>query len=191
MNNLTRKMIKNDHHPMKHRSRNQHDTIHRICEHTKANRSVKSAILAALLLTTPLTLVACEQLNRDHHASHNRTAITSEAVRTSSSIRSELSFGLSKPDGTLITEREWEAFVEQEITPRFPAGLTILNAHGQWWDGSAVVREESRIVIIIRPNTCPERENERTKIEEIRALYKSRFTQQAIMLVESPAEAHF
>lgn len=176
---------------MKHRSRNQHAIIHRIGERINAKRSMKRAVFATLLLAMPLALVACEQPNRDHHASHNRAAITSEAVRTNSSIRSELSFGLSKPDGTLITEHEWEAFVEQEITPRFPAGLTILNAHGQWWDGSAVVREESRIVIILRPNTSPECENERTKIEEIRTLYKSRFAQQAVMLVESPAEAHF
>ena len=46
--------------------------------------------------------------------------------------RTELFFGTAKPDGTAVTEAEWTAFLADEITPRFPDGLTVLSGMGQW-----------------------------------------------------------
>ena len=47
-------------------------------------------------------------------------------------MRSELLFGRARPDGTVVTDEEWRAFVDQEVTPRFPDGLTVLPGYGQW-----------------------------------------------------------
>lgn len=41
-------------------------------------------------------------------------------------MREELYFGMRKPDATLVTEAESQAFVDSVITPRFPDGLTVL-----------------------------------------------------------------
>jgi hypothetical protein len=40
--------------------------------------------------------------------------------------RTELYFGSGKPDGSSVTEKEFRAFVDKEVTPRFPDGLTLL-----------------------------------------------------------------
>ena len=40
-----------------------------------------------------------------------------------------------------VTEAQWAKFVDREITPRFPDGLTVFNAYGQWRDA-----EHNRIV---------------------------------------------
>ena len=41
-------------------------------------------------------------------------------------------------------------FLAAEITPRFPDGLTVLDAAGQWRDGSgAIMRERTKLVIVL------------------------------------------
>jgi hypothetical protein len=46
-------------------------------------------------------------------------------------LRTELYFGSSKPDGSVITLEQFQHFLDQEITPRFPDGLTLLTGLGQ------------------------------------------------------------
>ena len=37
-------------------------------------------------------------------------------------IRTELYFGLSRPEGSVITDAEWVGFVNASVAPRFAAG---------------------------------------------------------------------
>src|SRR5262245_20034140 len=46
-------------------------------------------------------------------------------------IRTELYFGTAKPDG-VVTDEEFHLFLDTEITPRFPDGLTLLKGDGQF-----------------------------------------------------------
>ena len=63
--------------------------------------------------------------------------------------RLELLFGLGKQGGAEVSEEEWRGFIETEVTPRFPDGLTVLTAYGQWRGRSGeVAREPSRVLII-------------------------------------------
>ena len=50
--------------------------------------------------------------------------------------RTELFFGLSRPNGKPIRDREFKKFVDAEVTPRFPDGLTVLEADGQFKDST-------------------------------------------------------
>src|SRR5262245_7518046 len=61
--------------------------------------------------------------------------------------RTELYFGGSRPDGSVITPAEFELFLDKEVTPAFPDGLTWLEAHGQWMGG----KEDSYVLIILYP----------------------------------------
>ena len=65
----------------------------------------------------------------------------------------ELMFGRKIGDRIGVSEGEWGRFVDREITPRFPAGLTVFNAAGQWRDkdSNKIVREPSKIVQIVLP----------------------------------------
>ena len=42
-----------------------------------------------------------------------------------------LYFGTGKPDGSVVTAAEWQQFLHDEVTPRFP-GFTHWEAHGSW-----------------------------------------------------------
>src|SRR5215217_2285316 len=91
-------------------------------------------------------------------------------------MQERLFFGLNGPDGA-IGDAEWETFVEHVVTPRFPGGLTVLQATGQWQSrDKRVSREASRVVEIIHDDS---REASR-RIAEIAAEYKARYRQESV-----------
>src|ERR1051325_10759712 len=64
------------------------------------------------------------------HAAQQRTAIDDSPGQWM--IRTEMIFGLGRRGGADVSDAQWRDFVDHEITPRFPDGLSILNARGQW-----------------------------------------------------------
>ena len=116
-----------------------------------------------------------------------------DALRTSpgeTMVRTELFFGMDRADGADVTDTEWQTFVDEVVTPRFPAGLTVLSASGQWRDSSgAVIQENSRVIVLLRSTTAPK--TLETSIEEIRTTYVERFHQDAVMRVDSVVRTSF
>ena len=53
-------------------------------------------------------------------------------------LRTELFFGLSKPEGG-VTEEEFQQFLAQNITPRFLDGLTVVTGLGQCRNASGTI----------------------------------------------------
>ena len=98
-------------------------------------------------------------------------------------LRTELSFGLRRRGGGEVTDDEWRTFLRDEVAPRFPNGLTVLDARGQWrGPDQRLVEEPSRVVIVLYE---PTDETAGTRIEEIRHLYKTRFDQDSVMRADS------
>jgi hypothetical protein len=98
--------------------------------------------------------------------------------------RTELYFGGSRPDGMVITPAEFELFLDKEVTPAFPDGLTWLEAHGQWMGG----KEDSYVVIILYPFSDRDANRE---LEEIRTDYKEEFDQQSVLRADSVQRVSF
>lgn len=95
-------------------------------------------------------------------------------------VRTELFFGTAKPDGTAVSEADWDAFLDEEITPRFPDGLTVLSGEGQWQgEDDIIVEERSKIVILLYPREAVDESN--AEIEDIRTAYEQRFQQQSVL----------
>ena len=102
--------------------------------------------------------------------------------------RSEVFFGLSRPNGPAITAAEWDAFVNEVVTPRFPSGLTVVDSTGQWRHATGrIEREPSKLLVLFHPA----RPDIDAQIDEIRALYCQRFEQEAVMKVTSYAQVAF
>jgi hypothetical protein len=103
--------------------------------------------------------------------------------------RTELFFGTGKPDGTEVTDREFAAFSDGEITPAFPDGFTRLDGSGQWRGGSgAVVREHSHVIVLLYPFSDRDAERE---IEGIRADYEKQFHQESVLRSDSVEKVSF
>ena len=111
-----------------------------------------------------------------------------QVFETTKVIKTELYFGMSKPDGTEVSEIDWEKFLADEVTKRFPEGLTGLAAVGQYKDRETqqIGREKTKLLILIYP--VQEKKERQLKIEEIRKIYIENFKQQAVLRIDSKAE---
>ena len=80
-----------------------------------------------------------------------------------------------------VSDEQWQAFVDREITPRFPDGLTIADAQGQWRDSAtgAIVHEPSKALTVFLGGET----QGRAALGQIAAAYKREFHQQAVALV--------
>jgi hypothetical protein len=96
--------------------------------------------------------------------------------------RLELYFGTQRPGGAPVTDAEWAAFLDEEVTPRFPDGLTVLKGNGQWRNSQGIVTKETSAVLIVLYEPSAEKES---AIEDIRAAYKDRFDQESVMRVDA------
>jgi hypothetical protein len=99
-----------------------------------------------------------------------------------------LYFGMNKPSGGMVSEQEFSRFLEQEISPRFPEGLTLFEAKGQWLNGKGRIEQENSRVVEIVCDDTPENQD---KVAVIAAKYKSLFAQEAVMMIQSQPEVTF
>lgn len=104
-----------------------------------------------------------------------------ECITGSPMTQTTLYFGLSRSIGVDISADEWEDFIDNDVTPRFREGLTILDAKGQWLgnDGN-VVHEASKVLILLHNIDM----SKNSKIEALRKIYTSRFNQDSVMRVD-------
>jgi hypothetical protein len=91
--------------------------------------------------------------------------------------------------GFRVSEQAWTQFLAREITPRFPDGLTVFDAAGQWRSpqGGSILRERSKVVMIVVPENPPVQE----RIDAIASAYKRQFKQQSVGIVIRTACASF
>jgi hypothetical protein len=109
-----------------------------------------------------------------------QTVIPTETVcgtLGTSYMRTTLYFGLNRKAGN-ISESQWKTFLRQEVTPRFPQGLTVWQAGGQWRrsDG-AIVHERSKVLLLVHDDTA----DVRSSIAYIVERYKQTFEQESVL----------
>lgn len=106
-------------------------------------------------------------------------------------VDTKLYFGLGPSDQPEkgISEAEWRLFLDREVTPRFPSGLSVFDAYGQWQGKNQTTPERlrSKCLIVDYPDTA---EN-RAKIEAIRAAWKQKTGDQSVLRVTEPADVSF
>ena len=105
-----------------------------------------------------------------------------------SMVADRLFFGRNIPAGGTVTDIEWERFLRSVITPRFPKGLTIWQANGQWLDPRGEIVREPVFVVEIFHEVNDE---DNVSIAAIAAEYKKRFGQDAVLRITTPSETHF
>ena len=96
--------------------------------------------------------------------------------------RTELYFGLSRPDGSLISEDEFQRFLDSEVTPRFRDGFSVLAGRGQFLsETGALVKESSRVVVLFYPFAG----RTSAAVDEIRRAYRSQYQQESVLRVDA------
>lgn len=105
-----------------------------------------------------------------------------------SMVRDTLYFGRNRPNGGRVREAEWRQFLNDVITPRFPDGLTVMKATGQWRNASGRIEREASEVVTILHAGDP---TARGKISEVMAAYRQRFDQEAVLRERTATCARF
>jgi hypothetical protein len=98
-----------------------------------------------------------------------------------------LYFGTQRPSG-IVSDAEWNAFLDEVVANAFPAGFTTWNAAGAWRGAEGrTVREASHVVEVAHPADA----SAEPAISKVIATYKARFDQEAVMRVRAPACVSF
>jgi hypothetical protein len=149
----------------------------------------KTMFLAAALVA--LTLAA-RFASADAPAQPTAT-LQGDAARPEAAhwLRSELYFGVGTfgaPDDG-IGEMRWRAFLDREVTPRFPDGLTVLDAYGQWRGhvGEEPSRLRSKVLIILYEDTAANR----AAIDAIRVAFKAATHDKSVLLATEHVDVSF
>jgi Protein of unknown function (DUF3574) len=114
------------------------------------------------------------------HAMAQTLAIVCHGAQRPGQI-AELLFGRDIGNRVGVSDAAWRHFLAREITPRFPDGLTITNATGQWRDpmSGKIVREPSKRVEIVLPGGT----DDEARLDAVVAAYKGRFHQHSVRVI--------
>ncbi|MEM8868480.1 MAG: DUF3574 domain-containing protein [Verrucomicrobiota bacterium] len=153
--------------------------------HSLSARLLRSSLLAA----TSILVVSCATVPEGPAEDVRLEAEAAEWMETS------LYFGLRRVGGNApfagITEARWTQFLDEEVSPRFPAGFSVLDAYGQWVhmhnNKKTPNRLDSKVIVLLHPAT-PEDD---AKIEAIRAAFKEQFKQESVLRSTHPAAVSF
>jgi hypothetical protein len=104
-------------------------------------------------------------------------------------VETTLYFGQSKPDGGMITEKEWNNFKENYIARVFSHGSTVLSATGSWLDPAShkLITEPTYVVI----HTYKKSPSMSKQIDSLRYWYKNLFQQQSVLRIDRKVKASF
>ena len=101
--------------------------------------------------------------------------------------RTTMYFGLTKPIG-VISENQWQTFLRDKVTPRFPDGLTVWEANGQWRGSNGKInRERAKVLLLVHTEAA----DVRAAIMSIIAEYKHDFQQESVLWETAPVCAAF
>lgn len=96
-------------------------------------------------------------------------------------------FGQEKGNRDAVSEDEWRGFLSDTVTPRFPDGLTVLDARGQWFDTAQgrLYRESTKLLNVLVPvANVPDSV---AAVRQMSDVYKAQFDQQAVFYTVLPA----
>jgi hypothetical protein len=84
-----------------------------------------------------------------------------------------------------VTEEEFRTFLDDQITPRFPDGLTVMKGDGQFRDAQDhIIKEASFILVLLYPIDSVTVSHRR--IERIRECYLRQFQQESVLRADQP-----
>jgi len=110
-------------------------------------------------------------------------------------VRTELYFGLGviSDEGSeanaAANEKRWRDFLDREVTPRFPDGLSVFDVYGQWrtQGQNHVERLHSKVIMLLHAD-APQ---QRADLDAIRAAWKKETGDLSVLRVTQPADVSF
>ena len=103
-------------------------------------------------------------------------------------VKTEIFFGADRPGGAWVAPQEWAAFLDREITPRFPKGLTVYEAYGQMQHARGTIEKQTtRVVLLVHPDEPAVHR----QIHDLIKAYQDQFKHAQVMHLHSSVQAEF
>ncbi|VXA98395.1 conserved exported hypothetical protein [Luteimonas sp. 9C] len=108
-------------------------------------------------------------------------------------VRTELYFATSpwnaSPEDAAAAEQRWLDFLDREVTPRFPGGLSVLDVYGQWLPPGATTpsRLRSKELVVHHPDTPAQA----AAIEAVRVAWKQETGHLSVLRSQLHADVSF
>ena len=103
-------------------------------------------------------------------------------------VKYELFMGRGGQSSEVVNDEAWAIFLGDTVTPRFPDGLTVLDARGQWHASEGLVQKErSKLLVVL----VPQGGDHTRLIDEVSDEYKRQFDQESVLRVVSDACVSF
>jgi Protein of unknown function (DUF3574) len=155
---------------------------------------ITQSLICAGLLTIGISTVSVSKNNSSTDLIEPR-AITKNTQQFCNNVpaskpvaRTELFFGLRKPNGVEVNNAEFQRFLDREVTPRFPDGFTVISGQGQFKDTrGAILQERSKLLVLLYPIAASSNQ----QIEQIRTAYTKAFQQQSVLRSDNLSCAAF
>lgn len=92
-------------------------------------------------------------------------------------VRTTLYFGTTRPTGA-VSDLEWQLFLRDEVTQRFPDGLTTWEAQGQWRSPNGIIyQERTKVLLLVHADTA----KARASVQDVIENYRRQFEQQSVL----------
>jgi hypothetical protein len=103
-------------------------------------------------------------------------------------IKTEIYFGEDEPRGKHVGPKAWQAFLSEVVTPRFPKGMTVLEAYGQMQHRTGrIEKQPSRVIVLVHsPGKGADK-----RIHEVIQAYRDRFQNAQVMRLRTAVQAEF
>ncbi|MFD8378853.1 DUF3574 domain-containing protein [Streptomyces sp. NPDC059679] len=145
----------------------------------------------ALAAATPVAAYAALDDEPASAASATSSAPASAVSRGKPYVETRLFFGTQRPDGgPPVTDKQFMAFVDEEVTPSFPSGLTIQDGRGQWRDQNGTIERERSYELILLYPVSEAREHD-PQIERIRDAYEHQYAQESVARADDATRVDF
>lgn len=103
-------------------------------------------------------------------------------------VQSLIFFGRNMPEGGVVSEEQFDVFLSEVITEKFPAGMTVFDAYGQMErDDGSIEKQPTKVVLLVHEKN----EENSGAVSSVIKEYRERFGSPQVMLNTLPVEAEF
>src|SRR3954470_15979558 len=146
-----------------------------------ASNPTRRIVMRSLMATAATFIFAAGFVAGGHWqtpvAAQTLSVVMDCGLSSTAQVRTTLYFGRQRPQGS-VSELEWQIFLRDEVTKRFPDGLTVWEAEGQWrTPAGSIDHEQSKVLLLVHPDTAAARH----LVLEVIEAYRKTFEQQSVL----------
>ncbi|MEV0319509.1 DUF3574 domain-containing protein [Streptomyces sp. NPDC050658] len=154
---------------------------------SRTRLAVAAAATAVLAVGAPAAYASLDTADTPTRT----TPRTATVARGDAYTETRLFFGTERPDGGPdVTDEQFMAFIDDEVTPSFPDGLTVQDGRGQWRDSNGKIERERSYELILLYPTSEARKRD-PQIEEIRSDYEKLYAQDSVARLDDRTRVDF